>query len=123
MTNRSPFFHSSPPDVPLRPSRQAQGALERALRPDRYRGVEQKVQKGTRRQRPIEGSEGRGGEGRSALKPSQAAPAAPFKSALQSELFALMDTYKDVTYTARAPPGTTRKEPVNSDGSAAAVTR
>ena len=34
-----------------------------------------------------------------------AAPAAPFKSALQSELFALMDTYKDVTYTARAPPG------------------
>ena len=46
-----------------------------------------------------------------------AAETASFKSTLQCELFALMDGYRDVVYTARKPPGSAPKEPVGPDGS------
>ena len=44
------------------------------------------------------------------------APAAAFSSALQAELHSLLDQYRDVIYTNRAPPGSTPKQRVNDDG-------
>ena len=111
-----PVLHSSPPDVPLGLPAKLKERWNALYDPTGTAALNKKYKKalgakGQSKDPKVEEAKAKRAEA------VAAAPAAPFKSALQSELFALMDTYKDVTYTARTPPGTTRKEPVNSDGS------